>query len=257
MLNQLAAGDCTYNTLDISIYDRSIGACRSSGNWQLANFFLVSMRCQRTFADAVCCSNAMSTCSKELQWHAATAMLQQMFIQAVVPDLVCLGAVLGTLQSAADLPVWTNALAILQQHPATRRSNICCNACISSCVRWTMTLDLLHDMAAAAVQRDGISISTTIASAEDRRREIGLISSFGNAGHPSRFSPPHSFDLIRFFPKNWEGTSRLWSSSLLVNSMDHTFFWALQGLMGEIFISWMFLGRPGIGGWPFLSAHGI
>lgn len=173
VLNQLAAGDCTYNTLDISIYDRSIGACRSAGNWQLANFFLVSMRCQRTFADAVCCSNAMSTCSKELQWRAATAMLQQMFIQAVVPDLVCLGAVLGTvlgtLQSAADLPVWTNALAILQQHPATSGSNICCNACISSCVQWTMTLDLLHGMAAAAVQRDGISISTTIASAEDRR----------------------------------------------------------------------------------------
>lgn len=204
MLNQLAAGDCTYNTLDISIYDRSIGACRSAGNWQLANFFLVSMRCQRTFADAVCCSNAMSTCSKELQWHAATAMLQQMFIQAVVPDLVCLGAVLGTLQSAADLPVWTNALAILQQHPAKSGSNICCNACISSCVQWTMTLDLLHGMAAAAVQRDGISISTTIASAEDRRR-LGLISSFGNAGHPSRFSPPHSFDLSRFFPKKLGG----------------------------------------------------
>lgn len=59
-------------------------------------------------------------------------------------------------------------------------------------------------MAAAAVQRDGISISTTIASAEDRRR-LGLISSFGNAGHPARFSPPHSFDLSRFFPKKLGG----------------------------------------------------
>ena len=199
VLNQLAAGDCTYNTLDISIYDRSIGACRSAGNWQLANFFLISMRRQRTFPDAVCFSNAMSTCSKELQWHGATAMLQQMFIQAVVPDLVCLGAVLGTLQSAADLPVWTNALAILQQHPATSGSNICCNACISSCVQWAMALDLLHGMAAAAVQRDGISISTTIASAEDRRR---LGPGVGMADtdfilwecRSSRFSPPHPFD---------------------------------------------------------------
>eukprot|EP00435_Cladocopium_sp_Y103_P061699 s636_g23.t1 len=169
VLSHLAAGDSTHNTLDISIYDRSIGACRSAGNWQLANFFLISMHRQRTFPDAVCCSNAMSTCSKELQWRAATAMLEQMFIQSVVPDLVCLGAVLGTLPSTEDLPVWTNALAILQQHPATSRSNICCNACISSCVQWSTALNFLHGMAAAAARRDGISISTTIASAEDRR----------------------------------------------------------------------------------------
>ena len=176
VVNRMAQGDFTYNMLDISIFDRSIATCRSTGNWQVATFFFSWMRRQRVSPDVVCCSNLISTCLAGLQWHASTAQLEMMHIQGVVPDLVCLGAVISSLRSESSRTfVWSRAVCVLYHHAETRSSNISCNGSISTCAagsEWKLALNLLRGMSFTETRTDAISFSATIVSTQDRRQGI-------------------------------------------------------------------------------------
>ena len=176
VVNRMAQGDFTYDMLDISIFDRSIATCRSTGNWQVATFFFSWMRRQRVSPDVVCCSNL----NQHMPCRTTVACFHCPTGDDVHPRS-CAGLGMSwSRHKQLAIGVWDLLCGVVQcafytTMPTPRSSNISCNGSISTCAagsEWKLALNLLRGMSFTETRTDAISFSATIVSTQDRRQGI-------------------------------------------------------------------------------------
>ena len=154
-------GGLPHKDQNVKTFGAAIGACASSGEWELAHLLLRELlHHTHVQGNAIAYSSAIRACKPSGAWQQANVLLGEMATKNVERNLVTYNIALSVMENVPHKAAWHAAFRMLEvlREDTLQGDIFTCSSLISSSLRNTAwhTAVLLWRLAPAAVQPDYI-----------------------------------------------------------------------------------------------------